>query len=83
METGDFDTLDQVYKQILADDIDIDVKMNYEAERQHLRLENELDIRNFINSVMHNDVYKTIRKSIKTLNDKQEQAENAGINLDP
>ena len=72
MDTGDFETVDKVFKQVLADDIDICVKLKHEAEKLHLRLEKELDIRNFIKSVSHNDVYKTIRKSIKTLNDKQD-----------
>lgn len=48
-----------------------------------MRLEKELDIKNFMNSVKHNDVYKTIRKSIKILTDKQQQAESLGVRLDP
>ena len=36
----------------------------------HLKLEKELDIRNFITSVVHVDNYKTILKSVKILNEK-------------
>jgi len=36
----------------------------------HLKLEKELDIRNFIESVAHVDNYKTIRKSVAVLNGK-------------
>ena len=39
-----------------------------------MKLEKELDIRNFIRSVEHVDDYKTILKSVKTLNDKVEAA---------
>lgn len=51
METMDFSTVDKVFNKIVADKVDIDVKLKREAERLHLRLEKELDIRNFIKSV--------------------------------
>jgi hypothetical protein len=59
------------------------VKLKYEAERLHLRLEKELEIRTFMSGVKHNMNYKTIRKSIKQLNDKVDEADKLGINLDP
>ncbi len=62
--------------------LDIDVKLKYQAEVQHLKLEKELDIRNFIASVAHVDNYKTILKSVKVLNEKQERAEKQGVALD-
>lgn len=40
-------------------------------------------MRNFIKSVEHIDDYKTILKSVKTLNDKVENAKNLGVELDP
>ena len=83
MQTGNFEIVDKVFKQIKDDKLDIDVKLNREAEKLHLRLEKELDIRNYIQSVKHNDIYKTIRKSVKTLTDKQENAEKLGVVLDP
>lgn len=48
----------------------------------HLKLEKELDIRNFIKSVDHVDDYKTILKSVKILNDKVENARSLGVDLD-
>lgn len=67
METNDFATLDTVFSRIKQDNTDIDVKIMAEAEVLHLKLEKELDIRNFIKSVQHVDNYKTIRKSVSTL----------------
>jgi hypothetical protein len=49
----------------------------------HLKLEKELDIRNFIKSVEHVENYKTILKSVKVLNEKRDNAENLGVKLDP
>ncbi len=48
-----------------------------------MKLEKELDIRNFIKSVDHVDDYKTILKSVKILNDKVENAKGLGVDLDP
>jgi len=48
-----------------------------------LKLEKELDIRNFIKSVAHVEDYKTILKSVKILNDKVQVAEDLGVDLDP
>ena len=48
-----------------------------------MKLEKELDIRNYIKSVNHVDDYKTILKSVKTLNDKVEQARSLNVDLDP
>mgnify|MGYP000969113216 CR=1 FL=1 len=58
------------------------MKLKHEAEVQHLRLEKELDIREFIKSVAHVDNYKTILKSVKILNEKQAAAEKLGVKLD-
>jgi len=44
------------------------VQLFHQAEVLHLKLEKELDIKNFIQSVAHVDNYKTIRKSVKVLN---------------
>lgn len=48
----------------------------------HLKLDKELDLRNFIKSVDVVDDYKTILKSVKILNDKVEEARNLGVDLD-
>lgn len=48
----------------------------------HLKLEKELDIKTFINSVAHIEDYKTILKSVKILNDKIANAQGLGVDLD-
>jgi len=83
MATEEFEVLHKVLSKILSDKRDICIKLQKQAERLHLKLEKELDIRNFINSVAHVDNYKTILKSVKTLELKQEKAESLGVNLDP
>jgi len=83
MDTEEFPTVNKVLSGILAAKMDIDVKLQFQAEELHLKLEKELDIRNFINSVAHVENYKTILKSVKTLNEKKEAAENLGVKLDP
>ena len=82
MQSQDFHTLDKVLTRIVNAKTDIAVKLQHEAEVQHLRLEKELDIRNFIKSVAHVDNYKTILKSVKILNEKQAAAEKLGVKLD-
>ena len=72
MDTNDFATVDRVFSQIKEANTDIDVKLFDEAEVLHLKLEKELDIRNFIASLAHVDNYKTIRKSVKVLQTKHE-----------
>jgi hypothetical protein len=56
--------------------------LRYQADVLHLKLEKELDIRNFIASVTHVENYKTILKSVKVLNEKQANAEKLGVALD-
>ena len=68
---------------IISAQLDIDVRLKHAAEVLHLKLEKELDIRNFIQSVQHVENYKTILKSVKTLNEKQAHAESLGVSLDP
>ena len=83
METLDFATLDTVYKRIIENKMDIDVKLLDKAEKLHLKLEKELDIKNFIASVAHVPDYKTIRKSVTVLNKKFKDAEKLGVEVDP
>ena len=83
MATNDFHTLNSVFSQIKNDNTDIDVQLFHQAEVLHLKLEKELDIKNFIKSVEHVDDYKTIRKSVKVLNDKYQNAEKLGVEVDP
>lgn len=82
LKTLDFHTVDKAYGEILRKNIDIDVKLLHQAKVMHLKLEKELDIRNFIKSVEHVDDYKTILKSVKIINDKLEAAKNLNVELD-
>ena len=82
MATMEFFTVDKILKHILNNNIDIAVKLKHEAQVLHLKLEKELDIRNFIKSVEHVDDYKTILKSVKILNDKVEAARALDVDLD-
>ena len=79
----DYYTVDRAYTHILNNNIDIDEKLKHNAKVTHLKLERELDIRNFITSVAHVDDYKTILKSVKILNEKVLNAQNDGVDLDP
>lgn len=58
------------------------MKLLDEAEVLHLKLEKELDIKNFISSVLHVGNYKTIRKSVTILNKKLEEAKKLGVEVD-
>lgn len=48
MDVNEFHSLHKVLSQILSDEMDIDVKLQFQAEELHLKLEKELDIRNNI-----------------------------------
>lgn len=74
LKTMDFHTVDKVFGQILAQNVDIDVKLKHQGEVMHLKLEKELDIKLFIKSVDLINDYKTILKSVKTINDKVQNA---------
>lgn len=78
----DYHTVDKVYSFIVLNGIDIDVKLKHSATVLHLKLEKELDIRNFIKSVDYIEDYKIILKSVKILNDKVETARNLDVDLD-
>jgi hypothetical protein len=58
----------------MGNETDIDVQMLYEAQVLHLKLDKELDIRNYISSLAHNNDYKTIRKSANVLLIKMKDA---------
>ena len=83
MDTHDFATVDRVFTEIKNANTDIDVRLYDDAAVLHLKLEKELDIRNFIASLAHVDNYKTIRKSVKVLGNKHEEAERLGVIVDP
>jgi len=83
MDTNDFMTVDRVFTEIKDANTDIDVQLFDHAAVLHLKLEKELDIKNFIGSLAHVDNYKTIRKSVKVLEKKHEDAEKLGVIIDP
>jgi len=83
IKTMDFLVVDKAYHFILANHIDIDVKILHQAQVTHLKLEKELDINNFIKNVAHVPDYKTILKSVKILNDKVATAKSLNVDLDP
>jgi hypothetical protein len=66
--------VDRVLSEITSNETDIDVQMLYEGQVLHLKLEKELDIRNYITSLAHNNEYKTIRKSAGILLQKMKDA---------
>lgn len=82
LKTIDYHKVDKVYSQILHNNIDIDVKLKHQAQVTHLKLDKELDLRTFIKSVDYIEDYKTILKSVKTLEFKVETARNLGVELD-
>jgi hypothetical protein len=82
LKTLDYHTVDKVYSNIVLNGIDIDVKLKHSAMVLHLKLQKELDIRNFIKSVDYIEDYKTILKSVKILTDKVEEARNLDVDLD-
>lgn len=69
-----YNQLHKVLSSILAANVDIDCMLRHRAEEMHLRLEKELDIETFIDSVAKVENYKTILKSIKILNEKAAKA---------
>lgn len=68
--------------EIKNNKVDIDVMMLSESETLDLKLEKELDIRNFITSLGHVDNYKTIRKSANVLLAKVAEAQSLSVHLD-
>lgn len=81
MSTNDFYTVDSALTNILNSHTDIDAKLLHKGETEHLRLQRELDITQFIKSVEHVDDYKIIRKSVDTLNKKVGDAQGMGVEL--
>ena len=83
METNDFGILDEVRAKVMDAKLDIDVRLKHDADVQHLKLEKELEIKNFISEVLHVPNYKTIRKSVSVLNKKLAEAKALDIEVDP
>lgn len=63
--------------------VDIDVKLKKKGEDQHLRLEHELRIRNFLKDHTHHETFKAIRKDVQKINEMVETAQGLDIDLDP
>jgi hypothetical protein len=62
--------------------MDIECKLRKKAEILHLKLEHELQIKNFLAEKHHHDNYKDIRKDCQRINDMVEKAQGLDIDLD-
>lgn len=80
IDAYDFHILDKA----LADchGMDIECKLRKKAEILHLKLEHELQIKNFLAEKHHHDNYKDIRKDCQRINDMVEKAQGLDIDLD-
>jgi hypothetical protein len=81
----EFEVVDRYYKEVLDEGVggQIEVKLMHEMQVYHTKLHHELLIRNFIRSLDVVPIYKTIKKSVKLLNDKVEDAKNKNVELSP
>jgi len=79
IDTNDFGTVNRVFEAIKESGTDIDVRLYDLSQVMHLKLEKELNIKEYIASLAHVDNYKTIRKSVKVLNEKYTDAQNLGV----
>jgi len=83
LATQDFHILDKVYTKIVNDNVDMDVMLLKKAREQHVKLQNELEIKTFLKSLDYVQDYKIILKAVKTLSEKVEKAQGLGVDLDP
>lgn len=67
IDAKEFTTLDKALGACHG--IDIDVKLSKQAKDMHLRLEHELQIRNFLKEKTHHESFKTIRKDVQKINE--------------
>ena len=79
----DFEVVEVIYQDISSKKVNLDVKLLHEMRMHHTKLEHEMKIRRFIDSLQQVDNYKTIKKSVKLLIDKLEEAKKEGIELSP
>lgn len=61
----------------------MDVMLLKKAREQHVKLQNELEIKTFLKSLDYVQDYKIILKAVKTLSEKVEKAQGLGVDLDP
>jgi hypothetical protein len=81
-ETMDFETVHKVLSELKTDNLDLDVKLMKAAEILHLKLELEKGVNEYIESLLHVANYKTIKKSVSTLEDKIQHAKDLNVDID-
>eukprot|EP00331_Platyophrya_macrostoma_P032601 CAMPEP_0176457146 /NCGR_PEP_ID=MMETSP0127-20121128/31749_1 /TAXON_ID=938130 /ORGANISM="Platyophrya macrostoma, Strain WH" /LENGTH=312 /DNA_ID=CAMNT_0017847319 /DNA_START=176 /DNA_END=1114 /DNA_ORIENTATION=+ len=82
IKSYDYGALTTKLKFIAEKDIHIEVKALEKAIVHQEKLRTQIEIMDFIQSVNEVDNYKTIKKSINTLEDKVRDAMSRGVNLD-
>jgi ferritin len=80
MEQNEYYCIDKALENCKS--IDIDVKMRYSADVQHLKLQHELKISTFLKDHEAHDNYKDIRKDVQKINEMVEEALALSIELD-
>jgi hypothetical protein len=81
-ETMDFETVHKVISELKTENLDLDVKLMKAAEILHLKLELEKGVNEYIESLLHVANYKTIKKSVSTLEDKIQHAKDLNVDID-
>jgi hypothetical protein len=81
-ETMDFETVHKVISELKTENLDLDVKLMKAAEILHLKLELEKGVNEYIESLLHVTNYKTIKKSVSTLEDKIQHAKDLNVDID-
>ena len=71
---NDFHKVDALYNEIHSQTIELDVKLANDFEIYHTKLKHELEISTLCKSLAYVPDYRTIKKSVKILNDKLENA---------
>lgn len=80
IDSYEFDQIDKQLAQ--CERVGIDAKLRKKAETLHIKLENELQIENFLKTHQFHDNYKDIRKDVQKINDMLEYAQNNNIDID-
>mmetsp|Transcript_23460 Transcript_23460/g.26025 ORF Transcript_23460/g.26025 Transcript_23460/m.26025 type:complete len:287 (+) Transcript_23460:203-1063(+) len=83
MATMRFETVDEILLKLLDNNLDLDVKLVKAAQVLHLKLEKEKEINQFIDSLHHVPNYKTIKKSVSSLEEKVQQAKELEVEINP
>jgi hypothetical protein len=80
IDSNEFYEIDKILTSCKG--IDIDVKLRYDAEVLHLKLEHELKIQTFLKEHEAHENYKDIRKDVQKISSMVEEAQGLSIDLD-